>query len=128
MSRLLLKSFVVAAFLTTLLAPIGQAHAYDPLAASCADPAGATSAVCQSGDGDPLTGPDGLIPKITLIIAIIAGVASVIVMALGGIRYITSAGAPDQVAQAKKTIIFAAVGLIVVALSQSLIMFIIGRI
>lgn len=128
MRKLLFKFIALSAFLAATLAPMSQAFAYNPLAVSCENPDAATATACQGSGGDPLTGPGGLIPKITLIIAIIAGFAAVVVMVLAGIRYITSGGAADQVAQAKKTIIFAAAGLIIIVLSQALISFVIGRI
>lgn len=86
------------------------------------------SAVCSRGAGDPITGPNGIIRKVTQIIAILAGAAAVIIIVLSGIRYITSAGDAEGVSRAKKTIIFAAVGLIVIATGQAIINFVLNRI
>lgn len=130
MRRLLITCLVFALFCTVLLVPAGVAYAdFNPLAnVKCSDPEVINSAVCDSPGGDPLTGPEGIIIKATRIIAIIAGFAAVIVIILAGIRYITSSGSPDQVSQAKKTLIYAAVGLIVIVLGQAIISFSLSRI
>ncbi len=130
MRSICLRLATGAALLVTLLAPATALAGVDPFKGSCTDPQAANSTVCQSrgATSDPLTGRDGIILRVTQIIAIMAGFAAVVVMVLGGIRYVTSGGAPDQVSQAKKTIIFAAVGLVAIALSQAFIGYIIGRI
>lgn len=46
----------------------------------------------------------------------VAGVVSAIFIVYGGISYITSAGDPSKVEKAKKTILYALIGLVVVAL------------
>jgi hypothetical protein len=47
---------------------------------------------------------------------------------LAGIRYITSDGDAEAVAKAKRTIILAAVGLVIIALGQALINFVLNRV
>lgn len=51
----------------------------------------------------------------------IIGAIAVIMLIYGGFRYITSGGATEKVGDAKKTIIFAIIGLIVVALAQVIV-------
>lgn len=51
----------------------------------------------------------------------IIGVIAVIMLVYGGFRYITSGGATEKVGEAKKTLIWAIVGLIVVALAQVIV-------
>jgi len=90
----------------------------------------ATSAVCKDKDtpGNPLTGSDGLIIKITRIVAIIAGIAATIMIIMSGFRYITANGDANQAASARSTLIYAIVGLIVIVIAQSLIALVIGNI
>ncbi|MDO8507010.1 MAG: pilin [bacterium] len=56
----------------------------------------------------------------------IAGLVAVVFLVIGGIRYIVSAGNPTQTEGAKKTIIFALVGLAIIVLSLVLINVVLG--
>lgn len=57
----------------------------------------------------------------------IAGVVAVIVIIIAGIRFITGGDSPDTVASARKAIIYACVGLVVVASAFVITNFIVGR-
>jgi hypothetical protein len=131
----MIKSLVVRLLLPALLAVCFVLPAAPVLAApfpfdkvNCASSAGQESAICKSTGGDPLTGSAGIIHTATKIIAGLAGAAAVIIMVLAGIRYITSDGDAEQVSRAKKTIIFSAVGLIVIILGQAIINIVLGKV
>lgn len=88
-----------------------------------------SSAVCQDRtDKNPLTGSDGLLIKIANIISWVAGAAAIIVILVSAIRYITSGGDAGKVSSAKGALINATIGLIVIILSRTLIVFILNRI
>lgn len=57
-------------------------------------------------------------------ITAIAGIMAVIAMIVGGLRYVTSGGASEKTEQAKNTILYAAVGVIVVVLAQIIVKFV----
>ena len=57
-----------------------------------------------------------------------AVVTAVMMIIVGGFRYITSGGASDSVSSAKNTIIYAIVGLVVVALAQFIVQFVLNRV
>lgn len=78
---------------------------------------------CNENSAD-LTNVIGVIVNI---LSIIAGVAAVIMLIIGGLRYITSGGDSSSTASAKNTILYAIIGLIVVALSQAIVRFVLGR-
>lgn len=59
--------------------------------------------------------------KIVNIISIIVGVISIIFIIYGGFRYITSGGDSGKVGNAKNTLIYAVIGLVVVALAQVIV-------
>lgn len=82
-----------------------------------------SSAVCQDGKNtdNPLTGGSGLLAKIANIIAVVAGMAAVIIIVLGGLRLITSGGRSENVAGARRSIIYAAVGLVIIVISRLII-------
>lgn len=59
-------------------------------------------------------------------LSIIVGVVAVIMIIVGGFRYITSGGDSGNVSTAKNTLIYAIVGLIIVALAQFIVRFVLG--
>lgn len=73
-------------------------------------------------DGIPKGVADqGSIDRILAIVFGITGAIAVLMVVLGGLRYITAQGDPSGVAQAKKTIIYAIVGLIVTIAAYAII-------
>lgn len=67
-----------------------------------------------------------LIKRIINIFSIIVGVIAVIMIVIGGLKYITSGGESSNVSSAKNTIIYAIVGLVVVALAQFIVRFVLS--
>ena len=61
------------------------------------------------------------------ILSWIAGIASVVMLILAGFKYILSQGG-DGTAQARNTILYAAIGLVIVALAQTILRFVVSRI
>ena len=61
-------------------------------------------------------------------IAVVTAVISVIIIILGGFRYIVGAGAPDQMQQAKNTILYAVVGLIVSIFAIVIVRFVVNSV
>jgi hypothetical protein len=86
-------------------------------------------AICSANQNttDPLTGPNGVMGKVTRAVSLFAGVVAVIIVITGGFMYVLSNGDSGKVATAKNTIIYAAVGLVVIAVGQSIIIFVIDR-
>lgn len=65
-----------------------------------------------------------LIKDILNILSIVVGVVSVVMVIVGGLKYILSGGDSTQTASAKNTILFAIVGLVIVAFSQIIVRFV----
>ena len=88
------------------------------------------SAVCQDAGGasgnNPLTGDGGLLSKVTGVVALITGFAAVLVIFLAGLRLVQSSGNAEDIAGARRAIIYALVGLVVVILARTLILFVVG--
>ena len=57
----------------------------------------------------------------------VVGIIAVIMIIVGGVKYITSGGSSEKTSSAKDTILFAIVGLIVVALAQIIVRFVIHK-
>jgi hypothetical protein len=65
--------------------------------------------------------------NIVNIFSIIVGAVSIIMIIYGGFRYITSGGDSGAVGNAKNTLIYAIVGLIIVALAQVIVHFVLNQ-
>ena len=59
--------------------------------------------------------------------SIIVGVVAVIMLMFGGFKYITCTGDASKVTSAKNTIIYALIGLVIVALSQTIAKVVLGN-
>jgi hypothetical protein len=67
------------------------------------------------------------IAKIINILSIIVGIVAVIMIIWGGFRYITSGGSSDKVTSAKNTLLYAIIGLVIVALAQIIVRFVLNK-
>jgi hypothetical protein len=65
--------------------------------------------------------------KIVNFFSIIVGATSIIMIIYGGFRYITSGGDSGRVGNAKNTLIYAIVGLVIVALAQLIVHFVLAQ-
>ncbi len=62
------------------------------------------------------------------IFSIAVGVIAVIMVILSGFRYITSGGSQEKVTSAKNSLLYAIIGLIIVALAQVLVRFTLSKV
>lgn len=87
-------------------------------------------ALAAKGDAMPseLVGPDGVFTQISNIILYIVGIISVIMLIWGGIRYITSGGDNKKVTDAKNTVLYAIIGLIIAILAFAIVNFVLNAI
>ncbi len=74
----------------------------------------------------PTLGPDNgdvmpIIQSVTNWLLGIAGALAVVFLIIGGVQYVISAGNPTSAEKAKKTIIYALVGIIIIAASLFLV-------
>lgn len=125
----MLKRFFALTGLTLLLAGAtsmpASAASFDPFkSVDCSTVA--DSAVCEnkSGTENPVT---GTIQRVVTIIAAIAGVVAIIMIIVAGISYILSGGEPAKIIAARNAIIYAVIGLIVIVLARTIIVFIVNR-
>ena len=129
--NILLSIFTLSFGLFFITAPTMAAAApVDPLEAACVKSDGTVinSPNCPKTTENPLIGPDGVLMKVARIIAIIAGLVAVIIIIVSGIRYMTANGDPKKAGDAKNAVIGALIGLVIIALSSLIIMFVIKRI
>lgn len=82
---------------------------------------------CNTNVSGSSTKLEGLIRTIINVFSAIVGAISVIMIIIGGFRYITSGGSSEGVGGAKNTILYAIVGLIIVAFAQVIVQFVLQR-
>ena len=123
LALLLLTGFVLALPISGGVAVVYAQNPLDPACDTLEDPSQSPSC-SPDGTDNPLTGADGLLALISNIIAFVAGVAAVIMIMIGGFRYITANGDAQSATNAKKTVFAAAIGLLVIAASWSIITFV----
>jgi hypothetical protein len=82
------------------------------------------------GDGMPadLVGANGVFTQITNTILYAVGIISVIMLIWGGLRYVISGGDSKKVTDAKNTIMYAIIGLIIAILAFAIVNFVINAI
>lgn len=129
--RRLRAALLIMGFGMILLSP-AVALAAD-LAPGCDDPAIQKKAACtdlteeQTPEDNKLYGPNGVLTKAAAIIAWVGGVAAVIMIILGGFTFITGSSDPNTLSAAKKTVLYAVVGLIVMVLPSVIIRFVLSK-
>lgn len=90
---------------------------------------GDTNNPCSRGDTS--VGTQRIQDIVTFIInifSVIVGIVAVIMIIWGGFKYITSGGDSGNITSAKNTIIYAIIGLIIVALAQFLVKFVLDKV
>lgn len=70
---------------------------------------------------------NGLISTIINILSVIVGVIAVIMIIIAGLKYVTSGGSDEAVKSAKNTILYAIIGLVIVALAQIIVHFVLNH-
>ena len=86
---------------------------------------GAEMARCDGCPAD-LFGDTGVFRQVTNTILYIVGVVAVIMLIIGGIRYVISGGDSKKVTDAKNTVLYAIIGLVICILSYAIVNFVIS--
>lgn len=97
--------------------------ASDSRSESCAALQDISGVSCQDGDGEV----NNILAVALNVLSIVAGVVAVIMLIISGLKYITSQGDATQIANAKKSLIYVIVGIVVVVIAQSLVQFVLKR-
>jgi hypothetical protein len=86
-----------------------------------------TPADCASSTTGSTSKIQGIITTTITIFSWVVGIASVIMIIIGGMRYIISGGESGNVQGAKNTILYSIIGLVVVALAQFIVQFVLNK-
>ena len=131
-TKLVLLLVILAFSLGILNVRTSLMAATDPFSAACdAIPAGQEKpSTWNTNSNDPISGKDkeGALVKAIQLVALAAGVISIVVVIIGGIEYITSGGDSTKVNNAKNVVLYAIIGLVIITLAQAIVVFVIKRI
>lgn len=110
---------IVAVLTLSVLAPTSAAHAVNVFDACSGN---ATSAVCKAKNTDTAS---SIVKKLIETMLQVLGSIAVIMIVIGGIRYTTSDGDASRLKNARDTIVYSAVGLVVAIMSYAIVNFVV---
>ena len=119
----------VAAFALLLVAPMQAAYAAD--IDNCVKTGSNLELDPSCSNPDVSQGEETVNQTITNVInifSVIVGIVAVIMLIYGGFRYVTSGGDSGNIGNAKNTILYAIVGLVIVAIAQAVVQFVLGSV
>lgn len=108
----------------TILVPVATTSAKTAFDAACNNKRTNDSTVCANKDGDKIA---DFVRKIINVLVYLSGSIAVIMIIVGGIRYMTSNGDASKTASAKNTILYSVVGLVVVVMAYAIVAFVLDN-
>ena len=138
-------SMAVALLVLCLFATPRVASAYDIFGGvDCTSATNSSSAVCKGQPAtdpttgkaaDPIGGPNGLLAKITNIVAYAGGAAAVIIVIVSALRFVTSGSdvstnsrTDADVENARRSLGGALIGLAIIVLARAFILFVLNKV
>jgi hypothetical protein len=120
--------FAAAMFLLLLASPAYAQRSVTDICDSSGGVDTKNSIVCasniKSNSKNPIT---VVIKNVTNLVALATGITSVIFIIVGSIKMIVSAGDSNAVSAAKRTVLYAVIGLVVAALAEGIVVFVLGN-
>ena len=120
------KLILLVSFLVVIVGQAQPVFAWSPFAPVC-DTTTASSAVCSQQGDTAILGSNGIIAKITNLLAFVAGAAAVIFILIGSFKMVASGGDSAGVAKARNTIFNAAIGLVIIIAGTFIIDFVVSK-
>ena len=124
-----IKTLVLAVVLNlTFVAGLGTSfvHAQNITDLNCGSQGNLTGTNCTAPTNADAT-VNNTVQRAIKLFQIIVGLISVFMLIFGGLKYITSGGESSGITGAKNTILYAVIGLVVVALAQVIVQFALNR-
>jgi type IV secretory pathway VirB2 component (pilin) len=118
--RIVLAATVMLYGVSLLASPDAVSAASSPLSmvASAADEAQSGVDAVNSGNDTSL---EDMITSVINVLLYIAGIIAVIMIIVGGIKYMTSSGDSSGISSAKNTVLYAIIGLVLVILAFAIV-------
>jgi len=126
----MIKRFFAIVLSLLAIASVGGAVVAVPVYAATKDDVCAGVSLTGGSCDEPASGEPTVQDTIETainILSFVVGIAAVIMIIIGGFRYITSGGESSSVSGAKDTILYAVIGLVIVAMAQAIVRFVLVR-
>lgn len=119
--------FALVSFL--ILSSTSTVRALDPNEEVCSTVSGSEKPVfcTDKATSNPIFGPTGILTRVIQVLIYVAGVISVIVIIVGGFRYVVSGGDSASTKGAKDSILYALVGLVITVFAQAIVAFVLKK-
>lgn len=82
---------------------------------------------CDTGLPSVSAGSSQLQQILQIVLGIFGAVA-VLMIVIAGLKYVTSAGNPQSAGKARSTILYALIGLVVIAAAEAIVSFVLGKV
>lgn len=127
-------SIILTAIISSMLLWVGT-----PMIAlaDCTSPATTQEAIqCGANGASGQSSPDTTKPASSFneiltsglnLLSAAAGIAAVVMIVIGGFKFITSSGKEDKIKSARTSIMYAVIGLVIVALAQIIVQFVLNK-
>lgn len=129
-----MKKNIIKAIVGILVVPIIAACGMASIATAAPAAATTYNSITESADAvkaddqaTSLFGTDGIFVKITNTALFLVGAISVVMLIYGGIRYTVSGGESGAVTNAKNTILYAIVGIVISVVAYAVVQFVINQ-
>jgi len=118
------KIVLILAVAASLFMPFALSPAYT--SADAFSSSDAKTQACSGINGCTSSSSlDKVIHAVLNLLSVIAGIAAVIMIIIAGFKYMTSGGDGGKIASAKNTLVYAIIGVLIVAFSQFIAQFVI---
>lgn len=125
LNRIAISLALIGVFAFSLVPATVSAAGKDDICRGVNLASGASGTNC-----DPVgtTTIESTIATVINLLSLVVGVVAVIMVIIGGLKYIMSSGDASNVTSAKNTILYALIGLVVVALAQIIVRFVLNKV
>ena len=123
-----MKKFIATtiATLALLLVPLTPVVAVDVFQDCTA--ANQDNSICKAVNNDRLFGVNGIWNRILNTFTFIIGAIAILMLIIGGLRYVTSNGDSTQLTSAKNTILYAIIGIVIAVMANAIVNFVLTNI
>lgn len=133
MKKYILSTIVLLLGMTSMLAPatVLAADSCNSGSTSSSKAAIQGGVDCVGGsNSNPQQATDSLnntITQVINILSVVGGIIAVVMIIVAGYRYITASGNESSIASAKNTLLYAIIGLVIIALAQVIVQFVLKK-
>ena len=131
MKRLVSLILILLSILFPVLTLSAPVYAGVDLFQTCSTPTGAQTSVCKdvntqkSAQTNPVI---SLLKRVLNLLALVAGVAAVLLIIINGFRLVVSNGDSNSINSARTGLIYALIGVAVVATAQTIVVFVLDKV